>query len=94
MTTTLIRLLLTVPLILFLAVAATAPMPKIAVARAECVPDGDNGVIYATIDPEIGGTYNRLYFRWEDDEDFYYVALHGIGGGLWAEQEEQVEQQI
>lgn len=63
--------------------APPAPVPGIQLEPAPCFPRGDNGVANAVISPEVGGTTNRLYFRWHQDEDFYWVAMHGEGGGRY-----------
>lgn len=60
-----------------------AQVPKIAAEQIDCLPQADNGVINATISPEMGGTVTRLYFRWAQDEDFYYVLMNGMGGGRY-----------
>lgn len=62
---------------------AHAEVPQIALERVECLPKGDNGVIYATVAPEIGGASTQLFFRWEQDEDFYYVLMQTEGGGRY-----------
>jgi hypothetical protein len=60
-------------------------VPLIEAERAECFPPEVNGVAYATIDPEVGGVSTRLYFRWDEDEDFYFVPMRGVGNGrYWA----------
>ena len=59
--------------------------PGIAVHEVECIPNNDNGVVQATVRPEIGGAEVRLYFRWEEHGPFYYVVMEAAGDGLyWA----------
>lgn len=65
------------------AVAAGAQTPAITVDKAACVPTEANGVINATIQPEIGGTAPRLYFRWDQHGAMYYVDLFAAGGGKY-----------
>lgn len=65
------------------AATLAAQIPRIAAEQIECLPRADNGVIYATVMPEAGGAANRLYFRWDEDEDFYYVLMAGVGNGRY-----------
>lgn len=58
----------------------------------------DNAVINVTISPEVAGAFPRLFFRWTQDEDFYYVPMAPDGNGKYwavlpeaAEENEQVE---
>ena len=46
----------------------------------------DNGVVNGTIAEQPGGTEARLFFRWNLDEDFYWVKMtpDGAGGRHWA----------
>ena len=79
-----LRCLLFVVAVLALAAAPLgAQVPKIAAEQIECLPRGDNGVVHATISPEIGGTTTRLYFRWDEDEDFYYTLMNCVGNGRY-----------
>jgi hypothetical protein len=75
------------PLLVFLlgALPLGAQAPAIVVDQLDCLPRSDNGVIHATISPEVGGADPRAYFQWEEDQDYYYVPMHATGGGLyWA----------
>lgn len=65
------------------AVPLGAQVPQVMVEQIDCLPRSDNGVINATITPESGGVTSRLYFRWEEDEDFYYVLMNGVGQGRY-----------
>ncbi len=67
--------------LLVIATLVHAEVPQIGLEHAECLPEAENGVIYSTVAPEIGGTSTRLFFRWEEDEDFYYVLMETEGGG-------------
>lgn len=58
-------------------------IPKIETEQIKCLPEADNGVIHAEITPEVGGTMTRLYFRWAQDEDFYYVPMACAGKGRY-----------
>lgn len=59
--------------------------PAILLDEVECVPRNDNGVVRATVQPEVGGAAVRLYFRWDDHGEFYYVAMEAAGSGrYWA----------
>ncbi len=60
-----------------------AQAPAILLDEVECVPDQENGVIFATFKPEPAGAEPRLYFRWEEHGNFYYVALHAQGEGRY-----------
>lgn len=85
------RPLATVPLIGLIALSLTLPAaaplaaqgPTLQVEQAECVPNNDNGLVLATIRPEVGGVEPRLYFRWVDHGDFYYVVMEAAGGGSY-----------
>lgn len=64
---------------------ALAQAPAITIEETDCLPNRDNGVIRATVQPEIGGAETRLYFRWDDHGPFYYVVMEAVGGGrYWA----------
>ncbi len=52
-----------------------------------CLPQKGNGVLNATVTPEIPGATTRLYFRRMnvEVEDFYYIQMEPAGGGgYWA----------
>lgn len=66
-----------------LAAAAGAQVPMISVDPTACLPAEDNGVITAKVSPEVGGTLVRLYFRWKDRGDNYFVPMVGKGGGRY-----------
>lgn len=64
---------------------ARAQAPSFEVEPVDCIPNNDNGVIRATVQPEIGGTEVRLYFRWDDHGPYYYVVMEAEGAGrYWA----------
>jgi len=65
------------------ATAAAAQTPNVAVDPVSCLPQGENGVVWATIAPEVGGAQPRLYFRWDQDEDFYWVLMQASGQGRY-----------
>jgi hypothetical protein len=70
---------------LLLAAAATAHAQSIAVEKTNCIPEEDNGVVKAAASGVIPGQTPRLYFRWKDHEDFYWVAMEAEPGGrFWA----------
>jgi len=53
--------------------------------KASCVPMEDNGLVHATATGVAPGLSPRLYFRWMEHEDFYWVALEAEPGGrFWA----------
>ena len=66
-----------------LTTVAGAQVPKIASEQIECLPDEENGVVNATITNEVGGTSSRLYFRWAEDEDYYWVPMVAMGAGRY-----------
>jgi hypothetical protein len=71
--------------VLLLAAAATAHAQSITVEKPSCIPEEDNGVVKATASGVAPGQTPRLYFRWKDHEDFYWVALEPEPGGrFWA----------
>lgn len=62
-----------------------AQTPTALVDKTECLPFEANGVITAKVSPEVAGTTVRLYFRWQDHADFYFVNMNAKGGGrFWA----------
>lgn len=59
--------------------------PVIQLDEVQCVPRKDNGLVRATIRPEVGGADVRLYFRWDDHGEFYYVIMDAAGASrYWA----------
>lgn len=78
-------LLSSLALALVLPGALLAQAPTITVEETDCIPNNDNGLIRATVQPEVGGAEVRLYFRWDDHGPFYYVAMEAEGAGrYWA----------
>ncbi len=73
----------TFALFFVLAAAARAEVPMISVDPTACLPAEDNGVVTAKVTPEVGGTLVRLYFRWKDRGDNYYVPMTGKGDGRY-----------
>lgn len=70
---------------LLLTGAIAAGAQTITVEKASCIPSEQNGVIRAAISSPAPGLSPRLYFRWRDHEDFYWVALEAEPGGrFWA----------
>lgn len=70
---------------LLLAAAATAHAQSIAVEKTDCIPQEDNGVVKATVSGATSTQTPRLYFRWKDHEDFYWVEMEAEPGGrFWA----------
>lgn len=59
---------------------ASRIVPKVDVAVPECYPDDTNGLIRASVSDELPHMAMRLYFRWDQDEDFYYVGMVPAGG--------------
>jgi hypothetical protein len=80
---------LSVSMVLPLALAATADAQQTSVTLGPlaCLPQNSNGVLNATVSPDLPGTSTRLYFRRMnvEVEDFYYVEMEEAGaGGYWA----------
>jgi hypothetical protein len=66
--------------LLLLAGAAAAHAQSITIEKPSCVPSEDNGLVRATASTTAGQTL-RLYFRWKDHEDFYWVAMEPEANG-------------
>lgn len=76
---------------LALALVAVAPgfaqQTSVTLGPLACLPQKSNGVLNATVSPELPGTSTRLYFRRMnvEVEDFYYIEMEPAGGGgYWA----------
>ncbi|HKI04892.1 MAG TPA: hypothetical protein VKK31_23130 [Thermoanaerobaculia bacterium] len=69
---------------LLFAGAFAADAQTVSVERTGCLPTEENGVVRATASPAAGQT-PRLYFRWKEHEDFYWVTMEPEAGGrFWA----------
>jgi hypothetical protein len=65
--------------------ATVARGQTITVDKPACMPAEDNGLVHATATGVAPGLAPRLYFRWMEHEDFYWVALESEPGGhFWA----------
>ena len=70
---------------LLLLTGAAAGAQTLTVEKTSCVPAEDNGLVRASISSPAPGLSPRLYFRWREHEDFYWVALEAEPGGrFWA----------
>jgi hypothetical protein len=70
---------------LLLGATTAATAQSIVVEKPSCMPMEDNGLVKATITSAAPGLAPRLYFRWRDHEDFYWVPLEmEPGGHYWA----------
>ena len=70
-----------------LAVACPSPADaqSITVEKASCNPMEENGIIRGTVGSTAAGLSPRLYFRWKDHEDFYWVNFEPeMGNRFWA----------
>jgi hypothetical protein len=68
-----------------LLLAGAARAQTITVDKPSCMPVEDNGLVHATATGVAPGLIPRLYFRWMEHEDFYWVALEAEPGGhFWA----------
>jgi hypothetical protein len=57
----------------------------LSVERPGCLPAEENGIVRATATGAGAGQSLRLYFRWKDHEDFYWVAMEAEPNGrFWA----------
>jgi len=67
------------------AAVAQTPGIGIEIEEPQCIPQSGNGVVYATILPEVPGSNVRLFFRRMnlEVEDFYYTEMEPIGGGRY-----------
>ncbi len=62
-----------------------AEAQSVALEKASCLPPEENGVIRATGATSGPGQSLRLYFRWREHEDFYWVAMEAEPSGrFWA----------
>ena len=68
---------------LLLAGATAATAQSVVVEKPRCVPQEDNGLVRATVTSAGTGLSPRLYFRWREHEDFYWVALEAEAGGRY-----------
>ena len=68
---------------LFLAGAAVGRAQTVKLEKTDCIPHEENGVVRAAIPALTTGQSARLYFRWKDHEDFYWVALEAEPGGRY-----------
>ncbi|MBW8875448.1 MAG: hypothetical protein JF614_10845 [Acidobacteria bacterium] len=83
------RILIATGLLLAGAVAARAQNPQnpqnATLDKTDCLPREQNGVVRATLPALTTGQSPRLYFRWREHEDFYWVALEAEPGNrYWA----------
>lgn len=70
---------------LLLVGAATAHAQSVSVEKPSCIPTEDNGLVWANAPGVAAGQSLRLYFRWREHEDFYWVAMEAEPGGrFWA----------
>jgi len=70
---------------LLLLTGAAAGAQTLTVEKTSCVPAEENGLVRASISSPAPGLSPRLYFRWREHEDFYWVALEAEPGGrFWA----------
>ncbi|HBL25671.1 MAG TPA: hypothetical protein DD490_02425 [Acidobacteria bacterium] len=71
------RLLLACALLGF---AASARAQTISIQEPKCIPEEDNTVIHASLSADAPGRVPRLYFRWKNQTDFYWVAMEAEPG--------------
>jgi hypothetical protein len=62
---------------------AAAQTTSVTLGPLACLPQNGNGVLSATVSPEIPGASTRMYFRRlnVEVEDFYYIEMEPAGGG-------------
>lgn len=69
----------------FLLLGGALQAQTVAVEQASCVPQEDNGIVRASVNGSGPTLQPRLYFRWNDHEDFYWVAMEAEPNGrFWA----------
>lgn len=70
---------------LLLAGTTAARAQSVSLEKPACMPMEENGVVRATGAISGPGQSLRLYFRWKEHEDFYWVAMEAEPGGkFWA----------
>lgn len=62
---------------------AHAQAPTVAAEPAPCFPEAENGVVNATVRPEVGGSTVRVYFRWDEHGAMYWVDMVAAGDGAY-----------
>jgi hypothetical protein len=68
-----------------LAGVTAAEAQSVSVLKPDCLPMEENGVVRATGTTSGPGQSLRLYFRWKEHEDFYWVTMEAEPGGkFWA----------
>jgi len=68
-----------------LAGVTAARAQSVSLEKPACMPAEENGVVRAMGATSGPGQSLRLYFRWMEHEDFYWVALEAEPGGhFWA----------
>lgn len=80
-----VRLAATILFATAAAASAQRSASDISLGPLACLPQKGNGVITATISPEIPGSTVRLFFRRMnvEVEDFYYVQMEPVGAGQY-----------
>ncbi len=63
-----------------LACAGSASAQNINLQEPKCIPEEDNGVIWASLSADSPGRVPRLYFRWKGQTDFYWVPMEAEPG--------------
>lgn len=64
--------------------ALRAEAPRVEVDRLECLPNEENALLSARVEPEIGGAGARLYFRrLHPESGWYYDQLFAAGDGRY-----------
>jgi len=64
--------------------AIHAQAPTVTVDEVACLPLEENEILNATVNPEVGGSSVRLYFRRLNPVgDFYYSEMDTPGGGMY-----------
>jgi hypothetical protein len=65
---------------LSLLACATAQAQTVTVEPLKCIPKEDNAVVRAALSADAPGQTPRLYFRWSEKTDFYWVAMEAEPG--------------
>lgn len=65
--------------------SGTVYAQSVTVEKPACLPQENNGLVRATVSSASPGQSVRLYFRWKDHEDFYWVTMEAEPSGrFWA----------
>jgi len=70
-----------------IAAAFAAAQPPVVFTEwiPDCVPEDDNALVTLTLQPEVGWSSVRIYFRDHEEPDWYFLEMRAEGAGeYWA----------